>query len=298
MPDFNEMGPSSTPRLFVERQHDQIRQHYSDQDEKVRGQFDAQEIDYETASREILRLQRAYAAEEEQNISTLSTLDQAQNMIDLGFLSPEDGAKAMWSSVLPEEMVKAMYPKPKTEPSRAPLSTGAMENIMESVEDFAEDAPKTTLKKRYGAWGVDVFKRDVRGRSQKDLLSQYNSWRTNIGYDDLTSVQQRQVDSQWDDWVGSQKGNWKWNPESKEVMASRGKGPLTRSYGRQFNKTPIGPGEGGSMLKGSVMASMPKKEEAMPSKQLTEDDVRSIMQEAGGDPIKARKLAQERGYGL
>ena len=293
MANFNEMGPSSSPQLYLENNLEQIRQHYAGLDEQIRSQFEAQELDQDTASKEILRLQREFGEESEAINAKLNVVQQARNMMDGGLLNEEAGMKAMWTAVLPEETVRAMFPKQKEEPSRAPLSPNAMENLMEGIEEFAEAAPKTTLKKRYGPFGVDVFKRDVRGRSQKDLLGKYQAWRTNIGYDGMTSVQQRQVDSQWDAWIDTQSGNWKWNPESKEVMAARSKGPLSRSYGRQFYKTPVGPKEAGSEIMRSVGKSMPKETQGQ---QLTDDIARSLMQEAKGNTEEARRLARERGY--
>ncbi len=296
MPNFNEMGPASSPRLYLENNLEQVRQHYAGLDQQLRDQFESQEIDQDTASSEILRLQREFGEESGAINAKLSTIQQAQGLMDSGFLDDEAGMKAMWTTALPEETVKAMFPKQETEPSRAPFKPGAMENLIEGIEEFAEAAPKTTLKKRYGAFGADILKRDVRGRSQGDLLEKYTAWKTNIGYDGMTTVQQRQVDSQWDDWIGTQKGSWKWNPESKEVMAARSKGPLARSYGRQFYKTPIGPGEGGSQLQHSVAKSVKRPAVESEAKRLTEDIARSLMEEAGGDPQKARQLARERRY--
>ena len=124
--------------------------------------------------------------------------------------------------------------------------------------------------------------------TQKSLLKQYNKWKVNIGYDAMTASRQNQVDSEWDAWVADKK--MKWNPESKEVLASRGRGPLTRGYGSKTQRTPLGPREAGNPIQASIAIGLPKK------KQLTEDVVRSLLQEVNNDPAEARRLAKERGY--
>jgi len=169
-----------------------------------------------------------------------------------------------------------------------------MNRVRDSVEEFASQTPKNFREKRYSWTGLDWPVRDIKGRSQADLIKKYTAWKNFIGYDALTPGEKKQVDTQWDDWVSSQEGVWKWDPTSQPIKALRARGPLTRAYyGQRSRKTPTGPNEATSPFAMSILQALPKKKSP---EVLTEDIARSLLQEVGGDPAKARQLAKERGY--
>ena len=74
--------------------------------------------------------------------------------------------------------------------------------------------------------------------------------------------QQGQIDNEWDAWVADK--GWKWNPNSKEILAARAKGPLTRGYGSQFRGTPTGPREAVNPLQDSIAADLSKRRKPEP----------------------------------
>ncbi len=284
MPRIQEIGPASTPMLFLENQNQVEQQRFSQQYEDLQQQYRRQQIDYETAAKEIADMQAESDAQTEAFQSNMRMMQQSQKFADLGLFSPEDSQEAMWRLALrgQPELLDKMYPEPTDELRRVPFSPGQMENYQETIEEFA----KSGKAKKYGWFGVDRWAKDV--HTQKSLLKQYNTWRANIGYDAMTSSQQGQVDNEWDAWVADK--DMKWNPESKDVLAARGKGPLTRGYGSPIRGTPLGPREAGNPIQSSIAASLPKK------KALTEGIVRSLLQETNNNPAEARRLAKERGY--
>lgn len=256
MPDTQTIGPSSTPQLYLENQYRLLQQQAADWERNLQ----AQGLNEEDYAKSVQDMQEQLDSQVSVFQAKAQELQQTQNMIDLGLIDdPVAGMEAMWAAVLPREVKQAMFPKPEVESRRAPFTTGAMKGVAESIEEFGSQVPKTTLKKRYGPGGIDWTKRDIRGRSQQNLMKMYRSWKGFIGYAGLTSIQQRQVDTQWDSWVAGQKGTWKWNPASPQIMAERGKGPLTRSYGAEFRKTPTGPIEATNPLQISIARSLPGK---------------------------------------
>jgi len=267
MPNNLLSGPSSTPQLYLENQYRLLQKQAADWEKSLQ----AQGLNEEDYANEIGQMQEQITEQVTAFQAKAQELRQTQSMMDLGIIGdPAAGMEAMWAAVLPKEVRQAMFPKPETESRRAPFSTGAMKGIAESVEEFTKDVPKTTLQKRYGPGGIDILKRDIRGRSQKDILEKYQSWKRFIGYADFTAVQKRQVDTQWDDWVAAQGKSWKWNTASKTVRAERASGPLTRAYGSQFRRTPTGPLEATNPLQNSIARSLPKKK-----KQPTAEELRS-----------------------
>ncbi|KKK77563.1 hypothetical protein LCGC14_2852330, partial [marine sediment metagenome] len=269
------------PMLFLENQNQQTQQRFSQQYENLQQQYRRQQIDYETAAKEIADMQAESDAQTEAFQSDMRMMQQVQKFADLGLMSREEAMEANWANVLPKEAHEKLYPEQSTEPQRTPFSPGQMDAYQETIEEFAKSGRPTKKK-----FGIDWLAKDV--HTQKSLLKQYNTWRVNIGYDDMTAGRQRQVDNEWDAWVADK--DMKWNPESKDVLAARGKGPLTRGYGSQIRKTPLGPREAGNPIQESIATRLPKK------KALTEDIVRSLLQETNNNPAEARRLAKERGY--
>ena len=262
MPRIQEIGPASTPILFLENQNQSALQQISQRYEDVQQQYRRQQIDYETAAKEIADMQAESDAQTEAFQSNMRMMQQSQKFVDLGFISPEDSQEAMWAQVLPRELHEKMYPKPATESQRGPLSPQQLEAHIPRIEEFA-----TSGKIKRYKFGIDRLAKDV--HTKKSLLEQYKKWKVNIGYDaNMTSGRQRQVDSEWDAWVIDKYGKKLWNPESKEIKAARGKGPLTRGYGAQFRGTPTGPREAINPLQTSIALSLPKqpkpKEEPQP----------------------------------
>jgi len=258
MPDYNTAGPASTPQLYLENEYRQLQRRAADWEKNLQ----AQGLDEAAYADEIGKKQKELNEQIEFFQAKSQELRQTQSMVDLGLIdSQAAGTEAMWASVLPEEVRKAMYPKQPEVSKREPLSVNELENVKESVEEFAGQTPKTKISKRYGIGKTDFLARDVKGRSQADTIKKYYAWRDFIGYEGLTPVEQKQVDSQWDGWIAGQKGTWKWNPGSRQVKAIRAKGPLTRAYGSQFRRTPTGPTEAVNPLQMSIARALPKKKE-------------------------------------
>ena len=255
MPGYQEIGPASTPLLYLENQNQLMQQQAADWERNLQGQG----LDDETYAGEIQKKQAEVDDFMAEFQAKTQMMQQSQKFVDLGFISPEESQEAMWAQVLPRELHEKMYPQ-AADPQRAPFSPGQMENYQETIEEFA----KSGKEKRRGLFRVDIFAKDV--HTQKSLMKQYNTWKVNIGYGAMTSSQQGQVDNEWDAWVADKK--MKWNPQSKEVLAARGKGPLTRGYGSQFRGTPTGPKEAINPLQTSIALSLPKqpkpKEEPQP----------------------------------
>ena len=214
-----------------------------------------QGLDYETYADEIQKRQVEIDDLQNEFQAKTQMMQQSQKFVDLGLISPEESQEAMWAQVLPRELHEKMYPRQADDPERAPFSPGQMENYQETIEEFAKSGKiKKTL------FGIDRLAKDI--HTQKTLLKQYNTWKTNIGYDAMTASQQKQVDNEWDAWVADK--DMKWNPESKEVLAARGKGPLTRGYGSQFRGTPTGPREATNPLQNSIALNLSKKTKPEP----------------------------------
>jgi hypothetical protein len=308
MAGYDQMGPASTPQLYLEQSYNQMTKGF----EERQAQLADQQLQPDQYDNEVRKMQAEFDDQRDFIMQKKHTLQKTQDMIGLGLLSEQAGMESNWATVLPQEVMAArtatMTP-PKEEKMTQPFSPSQLDAYGESAEEFAEATEKGTIRKRY-LMGVDRLAPDVRGRTQKAIMRQYKAWRTNIGYDSMDSNKQRQVDSEWDSWVGTQGKKWKWNIDSDEVKAMRAKGPLSRGYGAQFRGTPTGPTEARNPLHDSVMRDMPKKsydevpieagmeEDTAEPKALTRDIAVSIMQEAGGDRMKAREIAAERGYSL
>lgn len=257
MPRIQEIGPASTPMLFLENQNRSELQRISQQYENLQQQYRTQQIDYETAAKEIADMQAESDTQTEAFQSNMRMMQQSQKFVDLGIISPEESQEAMWAQVLPRELHEKMYPKESAGPRRAPFSPGQMENYQETIEEFAGSAEKRGKRKKFG---IDWLKKDV--RTQKSILNKYNTWKINIGYGAMTPSQQGQVDNEWDAWIADK--GWDWNPDSKEILAARAKGPLTRGYGSQFRGTPTGPREATNPLQDSIAADLSKRRKPEP----------------------------------
>ncbi len=258
MPRIQEIGPASTPMLFLENQNQSELRRISQQYEYLQQQYRTQQIDYETAAKEIADMQAEADAQTEAFQSNMRMVQQSQKFVDLGIISPEESQDAMWAQVLPRELHEKMYPKESADSQRAPFSPGQMETHQEYIEDFLKKGKKPTKKK----FGVDWWAKDV--HTKKSLLRLYDTWKVNIGYDIMGAGRQGQVDNEWDAWVIDKYGKENWNPESKEVLAARGKGPLTRGYGSQFRGTPTGPREATNPLQDSIAADLSKRRKPEP----------------------------------
>ena len=257
MPRIQEIGPPSTPSLYLENENQAAQRRFSQQYEDLQQQYRRQQIDYETATKEIANIQAEVDSQTEAFQSNMRMMQQSQKFVDLGIISPEESQEAMWAQVLPRELHQKMYPKESADPQRAPFSPGQMKNYQETIEEFAVSA----VGKKYGMFGWDWAAKD-KPPTQKLLLEKYNSWKVNIGYSAMTSSQQGQVDNEWDAWVADKE--WDWNPNSKEIKAARAKGPLTRGYGAQFRGTPTGPREAINPLQDSIAADLSKRRKPEP----------------------------------
>ncbi len=260
-------GPTSTPQLYLENQYRLLQSQAADWERSLQSQGLSEE-DY---ANEVGRMQEQITEQVTAFQAKAQELKQTKSMMDLGIIDdPSAGMEAMWAAVLPKEVRQAMFPEPEDEPDRGRFSPKQMEDISETVEQFASQVPKTTIGKKYGAGKTDWLARDPKGYSQADTMKKYLAWKTFIGYDGLGPLEKKQVDLQWDDWIAGQRGVWKWDPNSGPVKALRARGPLTRAYGSQFRQTPTGPLEATNPLQNSIARALPKKK-----KQPTAEELRS-----------------------
>ena len=260
MPRIQEIGPASTPMLFLENQNRSELQRISQQYETLQQQYRTQQIDYETAAKEIADMQAESDAQTEAFQSNMRMMQQSQKFVDLGIISPEESQDAMWAQVLPRELHEKMYPKESAGPQRAPFSPGQMSVHEELIEEFALSAGRAG--KRRGAFKIDWLKKDV-APSLSAILEKYDSWKVNIGYSSMTFSQQGQVDNEWDTWIRNK--GWKnWNPELEAIKTRRARGPLTRAFGSQFRGTPTGPREATNPLQDSIAADLSKRRKPEP----------------------------------
>lgn len=249
-------GPASTPQLYLENQYRLLQNQAIDWEKSLQTQG----LDEESYANEIGKMQKQLNAQVAAFQAKSQELQQTRSMIDLGVIPDQaSGMEAMWAAVLPEEVKAAMFPEQPEVSKREPFSLNEMKAVGASVEQYASQTPKTTFQKRYGLGGIDILKRDIRGRSQASIMTKYRGWKGHIGYEGLTPVEKRQVDGEWDAWVSEKGESWKWDTASKQVRAERAGGPLTRAYGSQFRKTPTGPIEATNPLQNSIANLLPKK---------------------------------------
>lgn len=293
MPRIQEIGPPSTPSLFIENQYQLSQQRISQQYKNLQQRYRRQQIDYDSALKEHADMQAESDAQTEAFQSNMRMVQQSQKFVDQGLYSPEDHQKAMWEQFLPEEIFEKMYPKPVVErQQREPFSPTEMVKYKDTVEYFGERGK--LIKKKFG---VDKWAKDV--HTKKSLLKQYDTWKVNIGYSAMKFYEQAQVDNEWDNWAVDEEydtGNPKtdvWNPGSKEIIAARGKGPLTKDYGSPARRTPTKPGEGVNPMANSIVLDLSKrtKSKAKPKKeQKTAEELRKE------NTSEAYELGRQLGY--
>lgn len=317
MAGYDQAGPYSTPGLYLEQDFNLMQRDFKNREAQLAGQ----QLTPEEYNNLIRGLQNEYNDQEIIIRRKQEVIKRTNDMVDIGHLSEQEGMKSNWITVLPRETAAAMEATrepPKEEKFTAPFSPSQLEGYGESAAEFGEatavtKAGKSAKKFKEAHYPDESGRLGVSGkvRTQQSLLRQYKAWRTNIGYDSMDSNKQRQVDSEWDSWIGTQGGKWNWDPKrSKQIQALRAKGPLSRGYGAQFRGTPTGPTEGRNPLHDAVSRALPRKRyDDVPiqvgeevavaeSKVITRDIAIAIMQEAGGDRAKARRIAAERGYSL
>ncbi len=253
MPKFQEIGPASTPLLYLENENQRYQQRAAEWEDNLKRQG----LDYETYASEIQKKQTEIDDFQAEFQAKTQMMQQSQKFVDLGFISPEESQEAMWAQVLPRELHEKMYPRQAADPQRVPFSPAQMDAYQDTIEEFTKSG-KPTKKK----FGVDWWAKDV--HTQKSLLKQYSTWKVNIGYDIMGAGRQGQVDNEWDAWVIDKYGKENWNPDSKEILAMRGKGPLTKDYGAPTRDTPTGPGEPANPMADSIAADLSKRRKPEP----------------------------------
>ena len=264
-------GPTSTPQLYLENQYRLLQSQAADWERSLQSQG----LNEEDYANEIGRMQEQITEQVSAFQAKAQQLTTIKGMAGIT-MDEEAATKANWAAVLPREVMEAMYPEQPEVSKREPFSLNEMKAVGVSVEQFAKDTPKTTLKKRYGLGGADWTKRDIRGRSQKDIMERYRGWKQFIGYEGLTPVEKRQVDGEWDAWISEKGESWKWDVTSNKssVRAERAGGPLTRAYGSQFRQTPTGPLEATNPLQNSIARSLPKKKKQPTAEELNQNKTR------------------------
>ncbi len=265
MPEF---GPSSTPQHVLENQYRQLQQKAADWEKGLQSQG----LDEQSYAEAIQDMQEQLNEQVSQFQAKANQLQQTRSMADAGLMDEQAATRANWEAVLPDEVLRAMYPKQPEVSKREPFSTKEVLEFGTSIEKFAEKTKAVkTKQKKYGAFGWDWTKKDVANvRSQAAVMKQYRAWKQFIGYSGFTPTEKRQVDGEWDNWISEKGGDWKWDTGSKTIKAERAGGPLTRAFGSQFRQTPTGPGEATNPFQDSIKNALPKKK-----KQPTAEELRS-----------------------
>ncbi len=252
MPNFNTAGPASTPQLVLENQYQRLQQQAADWEKGLQSQG----LDEQSYAQAIQDMQEQLGGQIAQFQAKANQLQQTRSMADAGLMDEQAATRANWEAVLPDEVLRAMYPEQPEVSKREPFSLNEMKAVGKSVEQFASQAKG---KKQYGIGGYDWTKRDKKTRSQATIMEKYRGWKQFIGYEGLTPVEKRQVDGEWDTWVANKGKDWKWDIASKYIRAERAGGPLTKAFGSQFRQTPTGPREATNPLQTSIAQALPKK---------------------------------------
>jgi hypothetical protein len=252
---------------------------------------------------EMYNLQDKYSAGVNALKQLRSNLMQVQSLVSQNKISKDEGNKAMWRMVLPEETSRAMFP------------TAVGEDVIPPSQ-LTSEVQKRAIEYSDAArgWG---------SKNQRDLVPQYIKFRNRTalvfgaeGYENLSNIQRKQIDAEWD-LVQEDKGN-EWNPRSPEIATMRTTGTLGRAASKLVSPIAASVQEerlkGPSGLKFSLsdivstlpwnLGKQPEPNESqttttVPSvagKQLDTETAKSILMEAGGDRNKARILARQRGY--
>ncbi len=292
MPGIQQIGPPSTPQLYFENQFKLSQQQISQRYKSLQQQYRSQQIDYETAAKEIADMQAEADEQTKAFQSGMQLMQQSQKFVDLEIISPEENQEAMWAQVLPRELHQKMYPKEAAESQREPFSPTEMVKYKDTIEYFAERG-KPTKKK----FGVDRWAKDI--HTKKSLLKQYATWKVNIGYGAMRSYEQAQVDNEWDNWAideghdTGKPGTDVWNPGSKEILAARGKGPLTKDYGAPARGTPTGPQEPANPMADSIAADLFKRRKPEPKPKKKQKTAEELRKE---NTPEAYELGRQLGY--
>ncbi len=253
MPGYQEIGPASTPLLYLENQNQLMQQQAADWERNLQGQG----LDDETYAGEIQNKQAEIDDFMAEFQAKMQMMQQSQRFADMNIITQEESQEAMWAQVLPRELHEKIYPQ---QAQRVPFSPAQISRYEETVEEFAISAER--IGKRRGTFGIDWLKKDV-APALSTMLEKYDAWKVSIGYDAMTFSQQNQVDNEWDTWIRNK--GWKnWSPELEAVKTRRAKGPLTRTYSPQFRGTPTGPREATNPLQDSIATDLSKRRKPEP----------------------------------
>lgn len=224
-------------------------------------------------------------------------LKQIQSLVDAGQIDPDAGQEAMWRLVLPLETERVMFPKPvdMTPFSITQLKSQAFQVPLLEAADTAEEI-------RGFEWGPPK-------KTQQGLLDQYQLWRESIEYENRGLIKQQQLDREWDMAMRSEKkfSNW-WMDEKQrkpipEVQALRSTGKIAQAMRSRMVETPMGGGVT-TPFDQSMLDIKPKTKElpgpttVSKGQKLDEETARWILNQVGGDKVKARQMAIQMGYSL
>ena len=285
---FNQLPASeqdTTPYSIVENQLQERYGYYEAQEKELKGQM-LTDTQY---NKSVAGLQEQWGADKENITRNKRQLDQLQDFVKKGIITPEAGAEAQWRLVLPPEAQAAMFPKESGGKVFSLSELGAQQEFIETVAAGAPEQPGME-------WGPPK-------RTQEGLMQQYQFAILQAGYDDPSRAQtipRRQFDMNWDT-VMRNHPEYEWDPESPSVKALRGQGKLQQAAAKQI--TPLATSVRKDMLKQTnhgrwYPAGKEPERKVVAKKELDVATGQLLLDEAGGDKKKARKLAIERGYKL
>lgn len=239
------MAKTMTPYTVLDENLTQMQEYFKNQENQLKRTM----LTDREYSSQIDRLQKEYDLNKSNIVSHRQRLDMIKKFTNEGLVSPDQAEKAMWSTVLPNEAMRAMYPPVKEEKFETLFSPSQLQSHLGPMVDFAVSAEQRPGKYKTILGIPQLLGGKKEGpRTQGSLLQQYITWRQQIAYDSMSSTKQRQLDQQWDalmrNGITDREGetilppNNEWNPQSTEVQAWRQKGPLIKAA-RKFI-TPFG----------------------------------------------------------
>jgi hypothetical protein len=209
--EFNQLpaNQGDDPFVILDQQMSQLKNNTRQQEMNIR-RFTTDKNAYVNR---IYQLQNDYDEKRQGILSMRKDLERVQSLVSQGAISSDEGKKAMWRMVLPQETSRAMFPT--KEIPAIPASQLSTE-VQPRAEKYSNEAK---------GWGK---------KEQVDLIPKYQEFRDNVAlvfgspsYDALSPIEKRQIDAQWDLTQKSLKN--KWDPESASIKSLRAEGTLTKA---------------------------------------------------------------------
>lgn len=235
----------------------------------------------------IVDLQTQYNTKKAAILAKQRNLQQVDDLIKQGAITPELGEEAKWRTILPEEAYRAMFPTLK---APATVTPGEFVSSEKRAQEFIAGV---------GGWGK---------KEHEDLVEPYLRFLQNeaiiqgaANYEELNTIQKRQINQAWDNMNRSQRT--KWNPEDPQLRPYRATGKLASAV---TGTSPMSEAikkekPSGSSLK-KIWTKLTEPGGVPPyakqTRPLDRETAANLLKEVGGDKTKARQLAKQRGYSI